>query len=138
MSCIANFYCQYRRLTQTSLIQAAGLEVVHEVLETEALLIANPNSTHKHLVELIKKRIEGFITATKYCLVMYNISEDLLPKALEISPGKKSPTITNLEAKGMKAVSSLVLMKEVSEKMDALHDIGATDILVLNLENSRM
>eukprot|EP00526_Cylindrotheca_closterium_P017950 CAMPEP_0113639492 /NCGR_PEP_ID=MMETSP0017_2-20120614/20716_1 /TAXON_ID=2856 /ORGANISM="Cylindrotheca closterium" /LENGTH=298 /DNA_ID=CAMNT_0000550705 /DNA_START=128 /DNA_END=1025 /DNA_ORIENTATION=+ /assembly_acc=CAM_ASM_000147 len=119
-------------------MRAAGLEVVHEVLETEAMLIANPNSTHKDLVELIKKRIDGFITATKYCMVMYNISEELLPKAIEVSPGKRSPTITNLDAAGMKAVSSLVLKKEVSEKMDALHDIGATDILVLEMANSRM
>ena len=102
------------------------------------MLIANPNSTHKDLVELIKKRIEGFITAEKYCLIMYNISEDLLPKAIEISPGKRSPTITNLEEAGIKSVSSLVLKKEISEKMDALHDIGATDILVLEMANSRM
>ena len=119
-------------------MQAAGLEVVHEVLETEAMLISNPNSSHKDLVALVKKRIEGFITAEKYCLIMYNISEDLLPKAIEISPGKRSPTITNLEEPGIKAVSSLVLKKEVSDKMDALHDIGATDILVLEMTNTRM
>jgi ATP phosphoribosyltransferase-like protein len=69
---------------------------------------------------------------------MYNVSSDLLQEAIKITPGKRSPTVTNLECGNVKAVSSLVLKKEVSAKMDALHDMGATDILVLDLQNSRM
>jgi ATP phosphoribosyltransferase len=107
-------------------------------LETEAILIANPNTKHKEWVKLIKRRIEGWLTATKYCMVMFNIATELLQEAIKITPGKKSPTVTNLECGTMKAVSSLVLKKEVAEKMDALHDMGATDILVLDLANSRM
>lgn len=101
-------------------------------------MIANPNSKHKDLVELIKRRIDGYLTATKYCMVVYNVSSDLLSEAVKITPGKRSPTITNLECGNDKAVSALVLKKEVSEKMDALHAIGATDILVLDIANSRM
>jgi len=119
-------------------MQAAGLEVVHDILETEAIMIENPNSTHKDLVKLIKRRVEGYMTATKYVMIMYNVHEDLLSKAIAITPGKKSPTITNLECGNVKAISSLVLKKEVSEKMDALYEVGATDILVLDLANSRM
>lgn len=119
-------------------IQAAGLEIVADILETQAMLIANPHAEHKDLVELIRRRIEGYITATKYVMIMYNISGDLLPKAVEITPGKRSPTVTSLDDGTSKAVSSLVLKKEVNEKMDALHDIGATDILVLEITNSRM
>jgi ATP phosphoribosyltransferase len=107
-------------------------------LSTEAVLISNPNSTHKDIVALLKRRIEGYITATKYVMVIYNAAIDLLPEAIKVTPGKKSPTITTLECGTIKAVSSLVLKKEVSEKMDALHAIGCTDILVLNINNSRM
>ena len=71
-------------------------------------------------------------------MIMYNISNDLMQEAIKITPGKKSPTITNLECGDNKAVSSLVLKKEVSDKMDALQEVGATDILILNLQNSRM
>ena len=71
-------------------------------------------------------------------MVMYNMANELLEKAIEITPGKKSPTITTLQCGTTKAVSSLVLKKEVNDKMDALHDAGATDILVLDLKNSRM
>lgn len=86
----------------------------------------------------MKRRIDGYITATKYVMIVYNITADLMAKAIEITPGKRSPTVTSLDDGHYKSVSSLVLKKEVSEKMDALHDIGATDILVLSLANSRM
>jgi len=119
-------------------MRAAGLEVVHDILATQAVLISNPNSKHGDLVTKIQKRIEGYITSTKYVMIMYNVSNELLQNALVITPGKKSPTITSLEGGTDKAVSALVLKKEVSEKMDALHDVGASDILVLELKNSLM
>jgi len=119
-------------------MRAAGLEVVHEILDTQAILISNPNSPHGEIISLIKQRFEGYITATKHVMVVYNVATDLLPKAVKITPGKKSPTITNLECGNVKSVSALVLKKEVNEKMDALHAIGATDILVLALNNTRM
>jgi ATP phosphoribosyltransferase len=114
------------------------LEVVAEILETQAILIVNPNAEHRDLVELIKRRLDGYITATRYVLIMYNVSNTLLGEAIKITPGKRSPTITSLDDGESKAVSSLVLKKEVNTVMDQLHDVGATDILVLNLANSRM
>lgn len=119
--------------------QAAGLEVVADILSTQAILIANPKEgEHQELVELIKRRIDGYITATKYVMIMYNISNELLPQAVKITPGKRSPTVTPLDDGVSKAVSSLVPKSEVSTKMDQLHDLGATDILVFELANSRM
>mgnify|MGYP003565361782 CR=1 FL=1 len=122
----------------TFLVQAAGLEVVSDILSTQAILISNPHAEHGDLVDKIKKRIEGYITATKYVMIVYNVSNELLSEAIKITPGKRSPTITNLDDGKSKAVSSLVLKSEVSDKMDELHDVGATDILVLQLSNTRM
>jgi ATP phosphoribosyltransferase len=101
-------------------------------------LISNPNSEHKDIVEKIKRRLEGYITSTKFVMVMYNVHVDLLQKALEITPGKRSPTITSLDDGNFKSVSSLVAKKNANETMDELHDLGATDILVLQLTNTRM
>lgn len=112
--------------------------MVANVLETQAVLIVNPNAEHRDLVELIKRRLDGYITATKYVLVMYNVSNELLHAATAITPGKRSPTITTLDDGISKAVSSLVLAKDVNKIMDQLHDVGATDILVMEVKNSRM
>ena len=122
----------------SSCFQAAGLEVVSDILSTQAVLISNPNAQHGDLEDLIKRRVEGYITATKYVMIMYNISDELLAKAVKITPGKRSPTITSLDDGKSKAVASCVLAKEVNQKMDELHDIGASDILTLAMSNSRM
>lgn len=119
-------------------MRAAGLEVVHDILSTQAILISNPHSAHQDIVNLLKRRIDGYITSTKYVMIMYNVVNELLEEATKITPGKRSPTITSLDDGHYKSVSSLVKKDEVSEKMDLLHDIGATDILVFSLTNSRM
>eukprot|EP00816_Leptocylindrus_hargravesii_P002508 CAMPEP_0196805926 /NCGR_PEP_ID=MMETSP1362-20130617/5780_1 /TAXON_ID=163516 /ORGANISM="Leptocylindrus danicus, Strain CCMP1856" /LENGTH=298 /DNA_ID=CAMNT_0042179137 /DNA_START=55 /DNA_END=951 /DNA_ORIENTATION=- len=118
-------------------MRAAGLEVVADVLETESILIANPNSEHKDLVTLIEKRIEGYIVATKHVMITYNVSNELLESAMKITPGKRSPTVTNLVDGNFKSVSSLVKKGEVVTKMDELSELGATDILVFDIGNSR-
>jgi len=119
-------------------MRAAGLEIVHSILETEAILISNPKSEHKDILSMLKRRISGYITAQKYVMIMFNVSNELLDKACTIVPGKRSPTITTLDDGEYKAVSSLVARKAVSAKMDELHEIGATDILCIELTNSLM
>merc|ERR1711957_540689 len=46
-------------------MEAVGLEIVATVLETESVLITNPNSKHKDILNLLKHRIEGYITSKK-------------------------------------------------------------------------
>lgn len=54
-----------------------------------------------------------------------------------ITPGKRAPTVTALEAPGWVAVSVMVEKKQIANKMDELTEVGATDILVLEIANSR-
>jgi len=118
-------------------MKAAGLEIVETILHTESVLITNPHSTHNNMVNLLKHRIEGWITAKKFVMVTYNCSPDILEAVTKITPGKKSPTITSL-TDGGHSVSGLVKKKDVVKVMDDLQAAGATDILVVELSNSRM
>lgn len=45
--------------------QAAGLEVVAEVMDSQCLLIVGKDTKHREMVDLIVRRIEGYITAEK-------------------------------------------------------------------------
>ncbi|GMI46126.1 hypothetical protein TrCOL_g12758 [Triparma columacea] len=119
-------------------MKAAGLEVIAEVMQSEAILISNPNSKHKDIINLIKKRIEGYITATKFMMISYNVSSASLPFCTTITPGKTSPTVTKLSEEGMYAVSALVKRSDASVKMDELMKAGAKDILLFTISNSRM
>lgn len=78
-------------------LQAAGLEVVAEVLRSEAVLISSKSCKHPDIVSLIKKRIQGYLTATSYMMIQYNVSRKLLPQAVAITPGKRAPTISALD-----------------------------------------
>ena len=109
-----------------------------DILETESILISNPHSEHKDIVETIRKRVDGYMVAKKFVMISYNVHNDLLSAAIEITPGKKSPNITTLNDSNYKAVTCLVNKKEANNKMDELHDLGATDILTFTLSNTRM
>lgn len=117
-------------------MKAAGLELISTILNTEAVLIANPHSKRQKLVSTIHQRILGYITATKYKMVTYNISKDKLDAATAVTPGRKSPTINTLTS-GDFSVSAMVEQNQVADILDKLHDIGATDIIVFNIENCR-
>ena len=127
---IYSFLCHF--------MQAAGLEVVADILETESILISNPHSEHKDIVDLLKMRIEGYMVAQKYVMITYNVHNDLLEAAIKVTPGKKSPNITSLNDADYKAVTCLVGKKEANAKMDELRSLGATDILTFALSNTRM
>merc|ERR1712194_141413 len=118
-------------------MKAAGLEIVETILHTESVLITNPHSKHTDMVNLLKHRIEGWITAKKFVMVTYNCSPEVLQVVTKITPGKKSPTITSL-TDGGHSVSGLVKKNDVVKVMDDLYAAGATDILVVELSNSRM
>ena len=119
-------------------MMAAGLHAVDTVLDTEAVLISSKTSAHPEMVELIKTRILGYMTATQYLLISYNCDRDELPGCLKITPGKRSPTVSQLDNNDGVAVSALVKKKESSRVMDELQRAGATDILLFTINNSRM
>jgi ATP phosphoribosyltransferase-like protein len=75
--------------------------------------------------------------AQKYVLCQYNIPREKLVTASKITPGKRAPTVTALEEPGWVAISSMVEKKTIATVMDDLTAVGATDILVLSIANSR-
>jgi len=119
-------------------MRAAGLTELTSIMSTQAVLISNPKTPHAALVAKIVQRIRGYLDSIKFVLITYNVSRANLPAALQITPGKKSPTITPLEEEGWVSVSAMVLKSKVSERIDELIEIGASDILVFNISNCRV
>ncbi|KAI9884161.1 MAG: hypothetical protein M1823_004050 [Watsoniomyces obsoletus] len=118
-------------------MKAAGLMPIATVLESSALLIKSKHSSNPDLVNLIASRIRGVITAQKYVLCQYNVHRSDLETVTRITPGKRAPTINALETDGWVAVSSMVEKKKIATVMDQLTTVGAQDILVLPISNSR-
>ena len=118
-------------------MRAAGLKAIDTVVESTAVLIKSQSPSNVSLLELIASRIRGVITAQRFVLCQYNIPRDLLPNPPKIRPGKRAPTVTALEEPGWVAISSRVLKKDIALVMDELTKVGATDILCLQIMNSR-
>lgn len=78
------------------------------------------------------------IAAQKYVLCQYNIKRSKLDMAVKITPGKRAPTVNALEEEGWVAVSSMVERSKIAPAMDELTKVGAQDILVLQISNSRI
>lgn len=118
-------------------MKAAGLKPIDTVVESSSILIKSKAPSQPELVELIASRIRGVITAQRYVLCQYNIPRNQLSEATSVTPGKRAPTITQLEEEGWVAVSAMVEKKKIAPTMDELARVGATDILVIDIHNSR-
>ncbi|KAI4867836.1 ATP phosphoribosyltransferase [Hypoxylon rubiginosum] len=118
-------------------MKAAGLKPIDTVTESTAILIKSRKPSNLDLVDLIAARIRGVITAQQYVLCQYNVERSELLAATKIAPGKRAPTVTSLEEDGWVAVSVMVEKKKIAPIMDELSKIGATDILVLDIANTR-
>lgn len=118
-------------------MRAAGLKAISTVVSSSAILIKSKHPSDPKLVEKITARIRGVITAQKYVLCTYNIDRSKLEAARTVSPGRRAPTITSLEEENWVAVSVMVERKKIAVVMDELTAVGAEDILVMKLENSR-
>ncbi|KAK3695284.1 hypothetical protein B0T22DRAFT_477966 [Podospora appendiculata] len=118
-------------------MKAAGLKAIDTVVDSSAILIKSKAPSNPAMVDLIAARIGGVITAQRYVLCQYNIPRTRLADASKITPGKRAPTITSLDEEGWVAVSVMVEKKRIAPAMDELMLVGATDILVLDIHNTR-
>lgn len=121
-------------------MRAAGLKPIGTLLNTSAWLLQSKHASQEDLerVKIIRSRIEGVLAASRYVLCNYNAPRNNLPALLKITPGRRAPTITQLEEDNWVAVSSMVLQTDIAQVMDKLEANGAEDILVFNISNCRV
>jgi len=122
-------------------MRAAGLRPIATLLKSEAVLIRSTTPKHPNLVALIEKitgRIAGVIAARKYIVCQYNVRRAVLSAATAVTPGRRAPTISPLEDTEWVAVSAMVERSKMADVMDQLVTVGAEDILIFNLDNSRV
>jgi ATP phosphoribosyltransferase len=115
-----------------------NLKVFSDIGRYETVMIANNSKVSDERLLRLKRRVEGIILATKYSILEYNISKDNLSKAEELTPGYKSPTVSQLEDENWFAVKVMVKKSDVPFVMDSLEKIGATAIFETDIINCRL
>ena len=123
--------------TGTTLRQA-GLEIVGDViLESEAVLIAREGDEPSGL-DVFMRRLQGVIVARTYVMMDYDIRVEHAEKAVEVTPGFESPTVSPLHREGWVAVRSMVPRLQAQKVMDDLWQLGARAILVTDIHACRL
>jgi ATP phosphoribosyltransferase len=120
-------------------LRNAGLAIFGEpLLTSEAVLIQRAGAVPPPRVEQLVRRLQGVIIARQYVLMDYDIPNDLVEKAVAITPGIESPTVSPLHERGWSAVRSMVKRKETNAVMDELWELGARGILVTTIHACRL
>jgi len=118
-------------------LRKAGLQPFSEpILRSTARLIAAPGK--EHLTEKLLRRLPGVIVAREYVLIDYDCPKSLIEKAVVITPGIESPTISPLADQDWVAVRALVKANKTNQIMDELYEIGARAILVTEIHAARI
>lgn len=121
-----------------STLRAAGLATFgEELLRSEAVLI-RPTGAPRPGFETLDRRIQGVLTAREYVLMDYDIPAGDVARAVEITPGLESPTISPLHETGWSAVRVMVPRAQHQRVMDELYTVGARAILVTRIHASRL
>lgn len=118
-------------------LRKAGLRPFGDpILRSTARLIAAPGK--ENLTEKLLRRLQGVIVAREYVLIDYDCPQSLIERAVKITPGMESPTISPLADPQWVAVRALVKSNTTNQIMDELYDLGARAILVTEIHAARI
>ena len=128
--------------TGTSL-RNAGLEVIGEpIMKSEAVVIRRTGATASEdaepKVQQFLRRLQGVLVARTYVMMDYDCRVEQLEKAVALTPGLESPTVSPLHNEGWVAVRAMVPAKEAQRIMDDLYDLGARAILTTAIHACRL
>ena len=122
-----------------STLKKAGLELFGEsILESEAILIQRRGAVAPNGLDQLRRRLTGVITARNYLMVDYNVPQERLEAAFEITPGIDSPTVSPLAKPGWVAVRAMIPAGQAQRIMDDLWEAGADGILVTQIHACRL
>ena len=120
-------------------LRAAGLEIFGEPLfHSQAALIRRSGAAPSAAVDQLVRRLQGVMIARQYVLMDYDIADHLVERAVAVTPGFESPTVSPLRTAGWSAVRAMVPRRDTNRIMDELWEIGARAILVTDIHACRL
>lgn len=121
-------------------LRTAGLEIVGDpILRSEAVVVRRVGEDGQDpKVKQFLRRLQGVMVARRYVLMDYDIRAELVDKAVALTPGLESPTVSPLHDQGWVAVRSMVPVQDAQRIMDELYDLGARAILSTGIHAARL
>ena len=122
-----------------STLRHAGLEIFGDtILESEAVLVTRAGAETPSGFDIFQRRLQGVLVARSYVMMDYDILRERVEKAVALTPGIESPTVSPLHREGWVAVRAMVPRDGAQRLMDSLWEIGARGILVTDIHACRL
>lgn len=120
-------------------LRQAGLETFADpILESEAILITRRVEREPNGFEVFQRRLQSVLVARNYVMMDYDIRVEHMEKAVQLTPGIESPTVSPLHREGWVAVRAMVPRSMAQRIMDDLYDLGGRGILVTEISACRI
>jgi ATP phosphoribosyltransferase len=110
------------------------LAVLDEVMASSVRLFARPDVVDDPKVQQLKTAFESVLAADGKRYLMMNAPEDSLGAVRDVIPGMGGPTVMDIAGTDKVAVHAVVDDRAVFETINDLKAVGASDILVTEIE----
>jgi ATP phosphoribosyltransferase len=110
------------------------LAIVDEVLDSSVRLFARPDTKDDDKVEQVTTALASVLSAEDKRYLMMNVPEEQLQDVKDVIPGMGGPTVMDIAGGETVAVHAVVEESRVFETISDLKEMGASDILVTEIE----
>jgi len=114
-------------------IEAHGLKIIHELMQTNTILIANKEAWEdewkRDKIQQIALLLKGALMAESMVGVKMNVPKERLDEVIEVLPSITSPTVSNLFQSDWISVEVIVHNERVRELIPQLIQKGAVGII---------
>ena len=111
-----------------------GLRPIATLLESEAVLVADPAAATVDVVAQVATMVRAVVAGRRKRYVLMNAPQAALPEIEAIIPGFDAPSVVPLAHNGKVAIHSVVDAVDVWDVLPRLKAAGASGILVLPIE----
>lgn len=118
-------------------LEANGLAVAETIFHSEALLIgkADLDYAKRAVLDALMERVRGVLQSRSAKYVMMNAPRSAIAEIQKVLPGADAPTVLELAGADEKVAIHVVCQEAVVwDHLTALKDLGASAILVLDIE----
>lgn len=110
------------------------LAIVDEVLSSSVRVFASQEAADDPKVEQVATALESVIAADGKRYLMLNAPETSLDEVKDVLPGMSGPTVMDIAGTDTVAIHAVVDESQVFETIAELKGVGASDILVTEIE----
>jgi ATP phosphoribosyltransferase len=121
-------------VTETgSTIRANNLKIIHELMRTNTVLIANHAAWNdqwkRQKIEQIRTLLNGSLQAMGKVGIKMNVAKKNLDGVIRLLPSLKAPTISNLYSTDWLAIETILNANSVRDLIPLLQEAGAEGII---------